>query len=278
MISVIIPSLGGNLDKVLVGLNSGTVIPNEIIICLPNKKHYIQNLSIYENVIVVYSNSYGQVVQRIFGFKKSKYDYILQLDDDVKVDKTCLEIMIKFMSNSKKNISVSPYWQDEVYNKPLHSKKKKGLIMLSYYLVINGFNGYIPGRISLSGTNFGVNFNEVDKSSDYIEVDWQPGGCILHKRQNLILSNYYPFLGKAYCEDLIHSLLLRKLGVSFVVVKKAKCLTMPQSRLLAPKELLADLKARSYFVRLAGLSIVRMYAYYILYILNSIIIRVVNER
>ena len=72
MISVVIPSLGGDLRETLNSLNSGTVKPDEIIICLPNKDHSVKDLSKYKNTSVVYSEKYGQVYQRIFGFRKSK--------------------------------------------------------------------------------------------------------------------------------------------------------------------------------------------------------------
>jgi len=55
MISIVIPSLGGDLSKTLNSLNSGTVKPDEIIICLPNKDHSVKDLSIYKNIVVVYS-------------------------------------------------------------------------------------------------------------------------------------------------------------------------------------------------------------------------------
>ena len=50
MISVVIPSLGGDLSETLNCLNSGTVKPDEIIICLPNKNHSIKNFSIYNDI------------------------------------------------------------------------------------------------------------------------------------------------------------------------------------------------------------------------------------
>ena len=47
-VSVVIPSLGGDLSKTLNSLNSGTVKPNEIIICLPNKDYSVKDVSIYK--------------------------------------------------------------------------------------------------------------------------------------------------------------------------------------------------------------------------------------
>ncbi|SVE45805.1 uncharacterized protein METZ01_LOCUS498659, partial [marine metagenome] len=161
MISVVIPSLGGDLSETLNSLNSGTVKPDEIIICLPNKDHSVKDLSIYKNTVVVYSEKYGQVYQRIFGFRKSKYEYILQLDDDVYVDKYCLEVLESIISSTK-DVSISPLWYDATDESPLAKKKKVGVLMSFYYWMINGSIGYAPGKISLAGTNFGVNPNYVD--------------------------------------------------------------------------------------------------------------------
>ncbi|MBT5399716.1 hypothetical protein HOL24_04155 [bacterium] len=277
MISVVIPSLGGDLSRTLDGLNFGTVVPDEIIICLPNKSHSIDNLSKYKGIIVIYSGKYSQVFQRLCGFKKSKYEYILQLDDDVYVSSNCLEILIKNISFDKRNISVSPFWLDVTSKNSLFCKKK-GLLMYFYYFIINGYAGYSPGKVSLAGTNFGLNFNEVDPDSKLIEVDWQSGGCVLHKRNNLLLYDFYPYKGKAYSEDLIHSILLRRLGVSLFTAQGAYCMTKVEKRLFVVKEIFADFRSRLYFVRIENLSIIRMCAHYTLFIFSSLISRITGEK
>ena len=45
----------------------------------------------------------------------------------------------------------------------------------------------------------------------------------MHRRENLILYDYYPFKGKAYAEDLFHSLLLKKKGVKLLRCGSAIC-------------------------------------------------------
>ena len=270
MISVVIPSLGGDLRETLNSLNSGTVKPDEIIICLPNKDHSVKDLSIYKNTAVVYSEKYGQVYQRIFGFRKSKYEYILQLDDDVYVDKYCLEVLESIISSTK-NVSISPLWYDTTYESPLTKKKKTSVLMSFYYWIINGSMGYAPGKISLAGTNFGVHPNYVDENSNLFEVEWQPGGCIMHRKENIVSEDYYPYSSKAYCEDVIHSHMLRKSGISLFVAIRAKCIIKKNPRLLFRGELYRDYKARLYFVKMANLSIVRMYIHYVVYIAKSLI-------
>ena len=83
----------------------------------------------------------------------------------------------------------------------------------------NGKSGFQPGKISKSGINFGI----PEIPSTFYNVDWLCGGCLMHRKENLILKNYYPFLGKAYAEDLFHSKLLRDNNVILVRSGEAKC-------------------------------------------------------
>ena len=271
MISVVVPSLGGDLSATLGSLNSGTLMPNEIIVCLPNKTHTVYNLTKYTNVKIIYSSKYGQVYQRICGFKNAKHDLVLQLDDDVVVSPNCLKLLVHAISSTKEKTSVSPCLYNISDGNPLHQSIKKSLIMRVYYWIINGVKGYQPGKVSLAGTNFGV--NPCNIKEDFFSVDWQPGGCVLHNKANIILDSYYPYEGKAYSEDLIHSLLLRQSGVSLFVVLGATCLVVLNQRLYGIQEIILDFRARLYFLNMANLSVFRMIIYYVIFIVRSLVLR-----
>jgi len=276
MISVVIPSLGGDLTIVLNSLNFGSVKPDEIIVVLPDESCSIVNLDNYSNVRVIYSKRYGQVYQRICGFEKSKNEYILQLDDDIVVSYNCIKLLISLIVKDKRKIAVSPCWFNIDNGKPLHQGKVNGFIMSLYYWIVNGKKGYKPGELSRAGTNFGINPEYV--STKFIDVSWQPGGCVLHKRSNLILNDYYPYEGKAYYEDLIHSFLLRMSGVTLVVNVESTCMTHVNPRIKLGKEIIFDIRARRYFVKLANLSVFRMYVFYIIYIFRTILYYTVSKR
>ena len=98
--------------------------------------------------------------------------------------------------------------------------------LINYF--VSGTNWGISrmGKIAKSGLNFGV----VDEfmKTEYLQVDWLPGGCVMHKKQNLILYDFYPFEGKAYCEDLIHSYHLINRGIKLMVTKNSRCLLSTQ--------------------------------------------------
>ena len=65
MISVVIPSLGGDLCDTLDSINAGSICPDEIIVCLPNDTHSVKDELKYKSLEVVYAEQYGQVYQRI---------------------------------------------------------------------------------------------------------------------------------------------------------------------------------------------------------------------
>jgi len=265
LLSVVIPSLGGDLTETLDSIFTSRISqPIEVIICLPNISHTIKNISNYYNLRIIYSEQYGQVYQRIAGFRESKGEYVLQLDDDILLNKDCLRRLVRTLEILPKNSCISPCLFN-IDGSPMYGQKKSGILSV-YYQLINGKLGYKPGGITRAGTNFGVNPNEI--SERLIQVDWQPGGCVLHHKENLILYDYYPNKGKAYCEDLIHSFLLRESGVSLFVDTKAKCTTLLNPRLSFLKELMADYRARRYFVKLANLSVVRMWLHYMVYVVR----------
>ena len=76
-------------------------------------------------------------------------------------------------------------------------------------MLINGKNGYQPGKISINGIAMGIKETNQDE-----EVEWLSGACVMHKRENIITSDFYPFSGKVYSEDVIHSFLLRKMELN----------------------------------------------------------------
>lgn len=90
-----------------------------------------------------------------------------------------------------------------------------------YHLICNGTLSAPAGKISKSGEPFGY-YQRNRKVKNHENVDWLPGGCILHRRENLILESYYPFVGKAFGEDLIHSKKLKEKGIQLFVVPEAK--------------------------------------------------------
>jgi glycosyltransferase involved in cell wall biosynthesis len=212
-VSVVMPTLGG--EGILVALqklNSGTLIPHEILICVPAQ--YVGNVpdGLAENTRVVACPVKGQVAQRAFGFEVAKGELVLQLDDDVRLHPSSLERMVELLG-TRENAAIGPRLFDHAsgeYKSFLYPENGSlGAFERILGRVTNGAKGYEPGVVTLSGINLGVPIDHDERS----HVEWLPGGCILHRRRNLILTNFYPFDGKAFAEDLYHSNLLRSDGI-----------------------------------------------------------------
>lgn len=92
LLSVVIATLGGgSLKKTIEHLNAGSVVPFEILICIPMENSAKVDDLFFDNVRVIKTACSGQVSQRSVGFKRSTGRFVLQLDDDMFVEKKCLE-------------------------------------------------------------------------------------------------------------------------------------------------------------------------------------------
>ena len=126
-VSIVIPTLGKkHLYECIKKIFESYYLPREVLIVLPsenyNKIRIVINKFYNLNIKILISKKKNQVHQRILGFKNAKFNYILQLDDDVKLNKNCLFELYKFIKG-KKNISVAPRYADKlvisnIYKKP----------------------------------------------------------------------------------------------------------------------------------------------------------------
>ncbi|VUX54852.1 protein of unknown function [uncultured Woeseiaceae bacterium] len=267
-VSVVIPTLGGeSLSQTIEQLNSGTLVPSEILICIPEEDACRVDNLLFPNVMVVKTPCRGQVAQRALGFQEAKAPLVLQLDDDVLVRESCLQNMVGHMVGLV-DVAVGPKLYD--IETQLHHSFLAPTTSLRWYerflfWVINGPDGYKPGQISGAGINMGV----PEKPDDWVDLGWLPGGCLLHQRENLILFDYYPFKGKAYAEDLFHSVLLRKKGVRLLRCGSAVCdVDSASGRAMDPvtffKMYVRSAKAMKRFLIEIDGSILRLYLFLIL--------------
>ncbi len=259
-ISVVIPTLGEKcLIKTLTILNSKSYIPYEILLCIPQELETNISNIYFTNVKIIFTKYYGQVLQRAEGFKFVTQDYVLQLDDDLEFDGVSLYNLYCEFKKLDKYAVLGPQY----YNK---SKEKfcyenfKGINKIESYLVeflLGGskFGKYRMGKISKAGNNFGYDINYM--KNDVVKVEWLAGGCMLHHRKNLITENYFPFSGKAYCEDLIHSVLLRKNNINLYLTKNIICKLEDSFEPTSPLEILREKSARCYLLILINGSITR---------------------
>ena len=225
-ISIVINTIGENiLNKVLESIVNSSVSVKEIIISIPENKNFniSQELINENNIKIIKSKFNNQINQRIEGFKIASGKYIIQLDSDVILDKFCIENLHTSLLNITENASVGALIMNV-------NEGKKTIKHGFFYIIVKLIRNIILNNqididsysITKAGTGFGFGKNRISES--LINVDWLSGGCIIHKKQNLILDNYLPYDGKSYCEDLIHSFLLNKKGIKLYLNTRAKCL------------------------------------------------------
>ena len=265
-VSVVIATLGGTtLQWTIESVNKGSVVPKEILICIPEEANFCPQFSLAPNVKIVPTATKGQVAQRAMGFRRAKCDLVLQLDDDMFVDTNCIERLVAIIQKEKK-IAVGPALLDRATNASVYKQARLGTMAHTiYHWLMNGAKGYRPGEISKAGDAVGIDTEVVRVEQS--EVEWLAGGCMMQRRENLILEDFYPYTGKAYCEDLIHSHHIRAQGTKLIVATTARCTFDLVSSADAGwrvflRELYADFKARRYFMRLSGRGLARMYLFY----------------
>ena len=90
-LSVVIPTLGGiQLKDTIKALQNSSIQPLEILICIPNSSELLVNIDLSDNVEIIRTNKKGQVFQRMTGFLAAKGELVLQIDDDVCLEKNTI--------------------------------------------------------------------------------------------------------------------------------------------------------------------------------------------
>lgn len=277
-ITVVIATLGGeSLSATIHNLNSGSVRPDEVLVCVPASNAYNVAHLHGGNVSIVKTDFRGQVAQRRAGFQRASKPYVLQLDDDLLLDRLCLERLAATLRLLGPRAAVAPALLDvqtgqSVYKKPA----KHGGVLAFYYWLMNGSQGYAPGRIDRSGSSIGVD-PSVSPAPIY-DVEWLAGGCVLHYRENLVMEDFWPLPGKAYYEDVVHSSILAVNGIRLVIDPSARCsLELFHQASLKPgdffRNLYRDYLGRRYYMRRFSRQSFRIYLYYFGRVLSYLVSR-----
>ena len=158
------------------------------------------------------------------------------------------------------NLATSPkiYNQEGNYHSPRIKSKSDTFYQKFIFWLINGKKGFDAGKISKNGIAMGL----PDTNDDY-EVEWLSGACVMHRKENLITYDFYPYKGKAYSEDIIHSILMRKKSINLIRSGKAICKVNLSSG-IDTKSIIKEF----YSVLRIGLHLLenkRNYVYYVIY-------------
>ena len=260
-LSVVIPSLGGScLYKTIESLNSGNFKPDEILISLPSKEH-VDKIKIKENnVKLLNTNCYGQVSQRLEGFKQAKYNFVMQMDDDIELSINTLERMIQLLIELGPGNAIGPSFFDPISKETLH-KFDLGLVGFLKSLNAFIFSGSSwglsrMGKITKIGVSYGVDANFFKEN--VCEVEWLPGGCVLNYKQDLILEDYFPYSGKAFSEDIIHSIMRSSKNIKHYVAFQTMAITDLDEKNFNWKDFKSEFHSRLYIIKLLGGNKIRL--------------------
>lgn len=253
-ISIVIPTLGSNkLKLTLNSITNSSIFVKEIIIVIPKNFNFKFDLTPFSslNIVILITNEGGQVFQRIEGFKIAKGNFILQLDDDIEFNQFFIEEMVKTINSLPNSSALSPLLTNR-FNNSVYRTSFNPLTRIFYAIFYLDFF-LEEGSVNSFGKSIGITtINKI------IKVEWLPGGCVLHRKENLILDNYFPFKSKAFMEDLFHSYYLKSKGTSLYVNSNLFAIIEEPINELHSEKLISDkineLKIRKHYFLLTSLS------------------------
>jgi hypothetical protein len=279
-LSIVIASIGRPcLFLTLRCISHWSKPPDEVIVVLPKGSKFLIRPADYKFKLHIFvAPDVGQVSQRIHGFSHAKCDLVMQLDDDVLIDYLSYCEMQSVLEMHSDAVA-SPIFVDIktgncIFGAPVGTFAKAKDAITS--LIVGSARWPAKmGKISRAGIPYGV--NRECMTLDFLEVEWQSGGCVLHHRRNLELSNFYPFSGRAALEDLFHSFLLRSKKLKLIMCKNATCQMESVTSVANLKSVLHEYRVLREYVRLAELSLFRLRLWLLASIFRLYIIRQRNK-
>jgi hypothetical protein len=276
-LSVVIATLGGpTLGPSIEVLNQGSVVPAEILVCIPEaESHRVQQFG-YTNVQVVVTQVRGQVAQRAEGFRRAKGHFVMQMDDDIHVAVDCVERLLETLQAFGPHATVAPALYVAGTGRSVYRQLDgPGWIVSTYYWLMNGAMRYQGGFVDKSCGAMGVDPQREPEGTRVKQVAWVPGGCVLQVREDLVTEEFFPFPGKAFCEDIIHSHLRSLRGLKMYVDLDAHCEIEVRYALSKDlrsyfSELQNDARARFHYARITGRSKLRLAQYYLLNVITQL--------
>lgn len=260
-ISVVIATLGGpTLERTIDSMMSGSVTPDEILISIPFDHAYKVNSLASRVVKILATHVRGQVAQRAYGFTQTQYNMVLQLDDDILFENDSIENLVNHLSQLGRGNVVAPVYYGSANRKCIH-KLQDGLVKNIFDCIVCGapWGEKKMGVVTSIGLNYGVD-DSLAKDALF-ETGWLPGACVISYKADLVTEDFFPFTGKAYCEDIYHSYYRKKKGLRLWVATKTKVYTEePASRL--SKDIVAkETKIRRQYVKMSGGPVWRLRIY-----------------
>jgi len=274
-LSVVIATLGGEtLSDTILYLNSGEKIPAEILVCIPEEdSSCAENLSM-KNVKIIKTPCRGQVAQRAYGLQRACQPLMLQLDDDIVLRPDDLRLLVQKLGQLGHGHAMAPLFRllsTGQYVTEYHAGVSGWLHSLYASLICGAPWGIKRmGVISPAGIAFAVDPRYCEPG--LFETQWLPGGCVICHREDLVTEDYYPFAGKAFCEDLAHSVLWKKQGTRLWMHLDASGRISSDPMPFNWKTKKAIFRAHEYIVKLIGGNYWQLRLWHVVHIFKEIIL------
>ena len=273
-IDVVIPTLGGKkLYKTVKYLNSGSLKPKKIICVYYYKFNFSLFKKNFKNIYFVKSNVRNQIHQRNEGFRHVKSNYILQLDDDIIVEKNTLLNLMKSKIKLGKKSLVGPVFLD-LNKKSIHNEEsnKKVISNIYKYFICAALYGIDKiGTITSLGLAYGVNASIKKK---IVKCQWLPGGCVLFSK--ILLQNSFDkfsFDKKSFCEDIFFSIQRTKMKFKHFTITNSLAYTEKDKGQFNFKLYCDEIKIRRFLLKYTKGNIIRFYLWALLELLNRSILK-----
>lgn len=217
-VSVVIATLGGPvLTPTITHLNqSDGGAPAEILVCIPEDGGGdVSGIEGVFNVRVIRTPCRGQVAQRALGLAQARQPHVMQLDDDVVLPADVIGTLLDTLRSKGPGNAIAPFFR--IRQTGEHGTRSPrgiaGLLRSIHATLVCGapFGAARFGRLSPAGIGYGVAMPT--NAGESVESEWLPGGVVMCFAGDLVTENYFPFPGKAFSEDLMHSVLWRRKGV-----------------------------------------------------------------
>ena len=274
-LSVVIATLGGEtLADTISYLNSGEKFPTEILICIPEEESSCAESLSMKNVKIIKTSCRGQVAQRAYGLQRACQPLVLQLDDDIVLRPDDLRLLVQALGQLGHGHALAPLFKHLSTGQYVteYTRGISGKLQSLFASLICGAPWGIKrmGVISPAGMGYGVDRRYCEPG--LFETQWLPGGCVICHREDLVTEDYYPFAGKAFGEDLVHSVLWRKQGTRLWIHLDASGTTSVAPMLFNWQTEKTILRVHEYIVKLTGGNNWQLKLWYALHISKKIIL------
>ena len=285
--SIAIASLShSNTFKTIKNLEKIKTKPKEVIVCFPtHNKNNNKFKSNFFKIKIVYINKFSQTEQRIKAIKNCTSKIVLQMDDDLILEKECVDEMIKCLINKNKKNVIGAVLFDKNINDFFYRYKYK----FFYQILRDFYNHYIclaqpgikkMGTLSKLGLNYGIDPRFLPKNLNCFDCEWLNSFIIGYKK-SMLCQLKYPYQGKAYGEDVINSIYRKKNGIKHSVALRAKFTINKDNKrnnfILKFSNLIRILRSKYYILKMINGSKIRFLIFIPFFFLRTLMCRILNN-